>query len=76
MPQRSTEESLYTLMHRGYIPTVVSLDIEGAFDSTWWPAIRVRLVQEKSPANLRLLVDSYLNQRSVRVRYAGEEHEK
>ncbi|XP_063835567.1 uncharacterized protein LOC135084759 [Ostrinia nubilalis] len=80
MPQRSTEDALYTLVNhiQGKIKlkklvTLVSLDIEGAFDSAWWPAIRVRLAEEKCPVNIRRLLDSYLDCRKVRVRYAGEE---
>ncbi|XP_046976629.1 uncharacterized protein LOC124542783 [Vanessa cardui] len=53
--------------------TLVSLDIEGAFDSAWWPAIRIRLAEEKVPVNIRRLLDSYLDERKVRLRYAGEE---
>ncbi|KAA5655847.1 hypothetical protein F3G64_34725, partial [Pseudomonas aeruginosa] len=81
MPQRSTEDSLYTMMQHisnnlkeKKIVTLVSLDIEGAFDCAWWPAIRVRLAQENCPLNLRKVLDSYLTDRKVRVRYAGEEH--
>ena len=81
MPQRSTEDSLYTLMQyiktkldQKKIVTMVSLDIEGAFDSAWWPAIRVRLAEEGCPWNLRRLMDSYLRDRKVRVRYGGEEY--
>jgi ribonuclease HI len=80
MPQRSTEDSLYTLMQHirnklndKKILTLVSLDIEGAFDSAWWPAIKVRLAEEKCPVNLRRVMDSYLADRVVRVRYAGDE---
>ncbi|XP_063834856.1 uncharacterized protein LOC135084043 [Ostrinia nubilalis] len=80
MPQRSTEDALYKLIHhiKGKIGlkklvTLVSLDIEGAFDSAWWPAIRVRLAEEKCPVNIRRLLDSYLDCRKVKVRYAGEE---
>ncbi|KAA5578491.1 reverse transcriptase family protein, partial [Acinetobacter baumannii] len=80
MPQRSTEDSLYNLMqhiHRKLdekkIIVLVSLDIEGAFDSAWWPAIRVRLAEEKCPLNLRKVFDSYLRNREIVVRYAGEE---
>ncbi|XP_063394129.1 uncharacterized protein LOC134679182 [Cydia fagiglandana] len=81
MPQRSTEDSLYTLMQRinkklgeKRIITLISLDIEGAFDSAWWPAIRVRLAEENCPVGLRQMMDSYLKDRSVTVRYAGEQH--
>ncbi|KAL0811622.1 hypothetical protein ABMA28_009992 [Loxostege sticticalis] len=83
MPQKSTEDALYILVHRikGMIElkklvTLVSLDIEGAFDSAWWPAIRVRLAEEKCPVNIRRLLDSYLEHRSVKLRYAGEEVER
>ncbi|XP_047543137.1 uncharacterized protein LOC125075464 [Vanessa atalanta] len=80
MPQKSTEDALYTLIHhiKGQIKlkklvALVSLDIEGAFDSAWWPAIRIRLAEEKVPVNIRRLLDSYLDNRKVRLRYAGEE---
>lgn len=83
MPQRSTEDSLYTLMQKirtklkqKKIITLISLDIEGAFDNAWWPAIRVRLAEERCPVNLRRVIDSYLRDRKVRVRYAGAEHQK
>lgn len=80
MPQKSTEDSLYNLMsyirtnidnHK--IVTLISLDIEGAFDNAWWPAIRVRLAEENCPINLRRVMDSYLTNRKVNVRYAGKE---
>ena len=81
MPQRSCEDALYTLiqhirskLQEKMIVTLVSLDIEGAFDSAWWPAIRMRLVEEKCPEGLRRLINSYLEDRRVRVRYAGREH--
>ncbi|XP_047028061.1 uncharacterized protein LOC124636164 [Helicoverpa zea] len=80
MPQKSTEDSLYTMIQHikeklndKKLITVVSLDIEGAFDSAWWPAIRTRLAEEKCPVNIRRMIDSYLNDRCVRVRYAGAE---
>ncbi|KAL0852573.1 hypothetical protein ABMA27_016991 [Loxostege sticticalis] len=79
-PQRSTEDSLYVMMRHirerlaeGKIIVLVSLDIEGAFDSAWWPAIKLRLAETNCPSNIRRLVDSYLEDRRVSVRYAGEE---
>ncbi|KAL0861194.1 hypothetical protein ABMA27_009674 [Loxostege sticticalis] len=79
-PQRSTEDSLYVLiqyirqkLEAKKLMVVVSLDIEGAFDSAWWPAIRCRLAEAGCPPNLRRLVDNYLEDRSVRLRYAGTE---
>lgn len=82
-PQRSTEDSLYVMMQ--YIKqklkekkliVIVSLDIEGAFDSAWWPAVRCRLAETGCSPNLRRLVDSYLKQRKIRIRYAGTECER
>ena len=79
-PQRGTEDSLYVMIQylrqqraEKKITVVVSLDIEGAFDNAWWPAVRCRLAEAGCPVNLRRLVDSYLEQRKVRVRYAGSE---
>lgn len=83
MPQRSTEDSLYTLMkhirsklEEKKLVTIISLDIEGAFDSAWWPAIRLRLTEENCPWNLRRVLDSYLTERAVAVRYLGAECRK
>ncbi|CAH2089593.1 unnamed protein product [Euphydryas editha] len=81
MPQRSTEDALYTLvkhirhnLDRRRIVVLVSLDIEGAFDNAWWPKIKVRLAEEKCPINIRRLLGSYLSDRRATVRYLGEEH--
>lgn len=80
VPQRCTEDALYDLVNhikdnnkKKLISIVVSLDIEGAFDSAWWPAIKCHLLEKQCPNNLRRLVDSYLRERRVAVRYAGEE---
>ncbi|XP_045508097.1 uncharacterized protein LOC123703931 [Colias croceus] len=80
MPQRSTEDALYRLVNHirnmreeKKISVVVSLDIEGAFDSAWWPAIKVRLAEVGCPANVRRVISSYLSERGVKVRYAGVE---
>lgn len=51
-------------------------DENEAFDSAWWPAIRVRLAEENCPINIRRLLDNYLQDRRVVVRYVGEEHTK
>ncbi|XP_060810843.1 uncharacterized protein LOC132904445 [Amyelois transitella] len=80
MPQRCTEDSLYVLVDHirqrikdKKLVLMVSLDIEGAFDNAWWPAIKCRLAETQCPPNLRRMVDSYLGNRRVRVRYAGAE---
>ncbi|XP_037296687.1 uncharacterized protein LOC115455319 [Manduca sexta] len=61
---------------KSYRPIGLLPVMEGAFDSAWWPAIRVRLAEEGCPANIRRVVDSYLQSRKVKVRYSGEEVER
>lgn len=81
VPQRCTEDSLYDLVmhirerlkHKEII-VVVSLDIEGAFDSAWWPSIKLQLYKKKCPGNLYRLVNDYFKDRKVLVRYSGAEH--
>ncbi|GBP97791.1 Putative 115 kDa protein in type-1 retrotransposable element R1DM [Eumeta japonica] len=80
MPQRGTEDSLYDLMTHIHnelnlkrIIVMVSLDIEGAFDNAWWPALRNQLLVHKCPVNLYGMVMGYLRDREVVVRYAGGE---
>ncbi|GBP39714.1 hypothetical protein EVAR_25538_1 [Eumeta japonica] len=55
------------------IIVMVSLDIEGAFDNAWWPALRNQLLVHKCPVNLYGMVMGYLRDREVVVRYAGGE---
>lgn len=43
----------------------ISLDIKGAFDNAWWPNIQVALVNGNCPANIKKLLDSYLQDREV-----------
>ncbi|KAJ2947205.1 hypothetical protein O0L34_g16913 [Tuta absoluta] len=82
-PQRCTEDALYDLtkyvkenLRKKQINLIVSLDIEGAFDSAWWPAIKCRLLEYKLPLNLRSLVNDYFENRKVSVGYLGQQHKK
>ncbi|GBP65862.1 Putative 115 kDa protein in type-1 retrotransposable element R1DM [Eumeta japonica] len=52
---------------------MVSLDIEGAFDNAWWPALKAQLLAYNCPVNLYGMVREYLRDREVIVRYAGGE---
>ncbi|KAI1289944.1 putative protein in type-1 R1DM retrotransposable element [Halotydeus destructor] len=47
----------------------VSLDIKAAFDNAWWPMLRLQLLRKNCPANLLLLVDSYLRDRNLQLAY-------
>ncbi|CAK1587361.1 unnamed protein product [Parnassius mnemosyne] len=74
MPQRSTEESLYDMMQLirtkltdKKLILLISLDIEGAFDNAWWPAIKCRLAETACPVNLRRLIDIYLKDRMCNI---------
>ncbi|GBP28961.1 Putative 115 kDa protein in type-1 retrotransposable element R1DM [Eumeta japonica] len=82
-PQRGTEDALYDLMTHIYqelnlkkIILMVSLDIEGAFDNAWWPALETQLRALGCPVNLHGLVRGYLRDREVVVKYAGGECRK
>lgn len=77
MPQRSTEDALYDLVthirneiNNKKIVLIVSLDIEGAFDNAWWPALKNQLIAKGCPRNLYAMVVSYLQNRSIMVSYA------
>ncbi|XP_052741604.1 uncharacterized protein LOC128198763 [Bicyclus anynana] len=77
MPQRGTEDSLYDLVNHiksevgnKKIVLLISLDIEGAFDNAWWPALKNKLIEMKCPRNLYAMVCSYLTDRKIRVNYA------
>lgn len=82
-PQRGTDDALYDLMRhvRAEVSAkksaiVVSLDIEGAFDNAWWPALLNRLAAKRCPGNLYRAVNSYLSDRKVLVNYAGATSER
>ncbi|CAH2207649.1 jg24927, partial [Pararge aegeria aegeria] len=83
MPQRGTEDALYDLVNRirsevkqKKIAIMISLDIEGAFDNAWWPALKYQLATRKCPKNLYKMVSSYLTDRKIKVSYARAEHER
>ncbi|XP_063823084.1 uncharacterized protein LOC135073021 [Ostrinia nubilalis] len=78
MPQRGTEDALYDLINhvrkeldRKKSVIMISLDIEGAFDNAWWPALKTQLASRGCPRNLYKMVCSYLSDRSITVHYAG-----
>ncbi|GBP97292.1 Putative 115 kDa protein in type-1 retrotransposable element R1DM [Eumeta japonica] len=50
---------------------LISLDIEGAFDNAWWPALK-HSSSTKMPGNLYQMACSYLTERKITVNYARE----
>jgi len=49
----------------GDVLVIVSLDVKGAFDAAWWPAILNGLRAYECPNNLFNLARSYFTQRSA-----------
>jgi len=54
-------------LERGGVAIMVSLDVHGAFDSAWWPAILRGLREAKCPRNLYNLVQDYLKERKATI---------
>ena len=52
-------------IQRGGVAITISLDVQGAFDSAWWPAILQRMREAKCPRNLYNLVQDYLKRRKA-----------
>lgn len=78
LPQRSTEDALYDAteiikngLSKKQIVVVVSLDIEGAFDNAWWPAILDELRRKNLDKSLWNVLRNYLSDRTVEITYAG-----
>ncbi|KAK9737021.1 Reverse transcriptase (RNA-dependent DNA polymerase) [Popillia japonica] len=65
--KKFTEDSL----RRGDVVVIVSLDVKGAFNATWWPAILKSLKGSKCPKNLYELSKSYFSNRLANLQLAG-----
>jgi len=71
-PQKSTTDAIMAVknvitegLEAGDVFVLVSLDVKGAFDSAWWPAILNGLRAYECPNNLYKLARSYFTQRSA-----------
>lgn len=78
-PHRGTEDALYDAVQlireqvrKGNVVAVASLDIEGAFDGAWWPAIIKQLKVKGVSPHMLALVGSYLSDRRISLRFSGE----
>ncbi|GBM11439.1 RNA-directed DNA polymerase from mobile element jockey, partial [Araneus ventricosus] len=72
MPQKCTEDALMRLFEiilngkkRKLFTTLVFLDIKGAFDNAWWPAILSLLRSANIPGNLFSIISSFLKDRTA-----------
>ena len=59
------KEYLETHIQRRGVAIMVTLDVQGDFDSAWWPAILQRLGEAKFPRNLYYLVQDYVKEREA-----------
>ena len=71
-PQRSTTDAAMAVkgiveegLVAGEITVLISFDVKGAFDATWWPSILIGLKAYNCPKNLYNLSKSYFSQRST-----------
>jgi retron-type reverse transcriptase len=71
-PQTSTINAVMALkdyieegFRSGEVAVLVNLDVEGAFNSAWWPSILKSLNDSRCPRNLQNLTKSYLRKRWV-----------
>lgn len=80
MPQKSTEDALYDAvayiragLKRKKLVALVSLDIEGAFNGVWWPAVIEELRGKAVDERIFRVICSYLEDRTVTLNYLGEQ---
>ena len=50
---------------------LVSFDIEGAFNSAWWPSIKTALKKHFADSEVLGIMNSYLDQREIIIEYGG-----
>ena len=69
-PQTSTIDAVMAVtefieegFRTGEVTVTVSLDVEGAFNSAWWPSVLKNLKDSGCPRNLYNLTKSYFSQR-------------
>ena len=71
-PKKSTTDAAMEVrqykvpqLERGRVVIMASLDVKGAFDSVWWPAILKGPRDAKCPRNLYHLAQDYLKERKA-----------
>jgi hypothetical protein len=63
-------------LERGRVVIMGSLDVKGAFDAAWWPAILNGLRDAKCPRNLYQLTQDYLRERRAAISINSSKTEK
>jgi hypothetical protein len=71
-PKKSTTDAAMAVkefveegLRQGFITILVSLDVRGAFDATWWSRILKTLKDFNCPRNVYCLTKSYLSERTA-----------
>ena len=71
-PQKSTVDAALTIktfvqecLYAGDVIVLISLDVQGAFDATWWPGVLREIKKSKCPKNLYNLTRSSFTQRTA-----------
>ena len=79
MPSKSSEAALKRIikgiqtglqLKRKMI--LISIDIKGAFNNTWWPNLILRLRNKFNVGKLIRLIENYLADRTIKMSYEGE----
>jgi hypothetical protein len=78
--QKSTEDAIHSLIkfvksayERKGFALIISLDINGAFNSAWWPKIINQLRVKGCPSNLFSIIKSYFSGRESKLWYMNTE---
>ncbi|UYV83272.1 hypothetical protein LAZ67_23000349 [Cordylochernes scorpioides] len=56
--------------------TLIAIEIEGAFDNTWWPALIKRIDEDNMPADLLKILQSLLKNRKIIFNYSSRKFSK
>ena len=77
-PHKSTENALSRLCEivsngkkKNLFTILVFMDIKGAFDNAWWPAIIKQLKNVRAPANILHLYKNFLHNRKAELTIGG-----
>ncbi|GBM39984.1 Retrovirus-related Pol polyprotein from type-1 retrotransposable element R1 [Araneus ventricosus] len=65
------EEIQAALRSKGKV-SLISLDVQGAFDTVWQPSILHRLIAAQCPINIFELVRDYFQERTVQFHFNGD----
>ena len=63
-------------LEKGKVVIMASLDVKGAFDAAWWPAILKGLRDAKCPRNLYQLTQEYFRERRAVISFNSSTMEK